>query len=313
MEQDESSVVVILLDLNPYSWAHAAIHAEKQRRQRKSVDDDEEEEDIGRNNHLVLPEVAKSICIFINAILLLHQDNHVAIVGAHYDGKPELIFPPSSDENNGLNIQQCLFRAIEKVMMIHDDSSTIMEEDKGISVNTTLNPAVSLGLCYINRVMKRSALGEAGIQRRMLILTASEPSPREFVALTNGIFAAGKLSLMIDVCDCSPFGATILFQLANNTGGIFVNNVKNDPGALTQYLLSMFLCDGRSRKYLSLPPQPPSDLRAACFCHENKLVEIGWTCSVCLSVFCTSDLSKCPTCGSRVTIKRGVGSSAAKT
>lgn len=68
----------------------------------------------------------------------------------------------------------------------------------------------------------------------------------------------------------------------------------------------VFLPDHSSRQMLTLPPLGHVDYRAACFCHR-KLVEIGYVCSVCLSIFCQFNpiCSTCKSVGSmcvRVTV-----------
>jgi len=65
-------------------------------------------------------------------------------------------------------------------------------------------------------------------------------------------------------------------------------------------LLWLFLPDESTRKMLVYPPKTHVDFRAACFCHR-KLVDIGYVCSVCLSVFC-SFTPICSTCNSNFQI-----------
>ncbi|KAK3826312.1 MAG: TFIIH subunit Tfb4/p34 [Linnemannia elongata] len=55
-----------------------------------------------------------------------------------------------------------------------------------------------------------------------------------------------------------------------------------------------FLPDMFARSYLYLPGQDQVDFRAACFCHK-KIVDIGFVCSVCLSIFCSFS-PVCSTC-----------------
>jgi hypothetical protein len=69
---------------------------------------------------------------------------------------------------------------------------------------------------------------------------------------------------------------------------------------LLNYLLWLFLPDETTRKMLVYPPKTLVDFRAACFCHR-KLVDIGYVCSVCLSVFC-SFTPICSTCNSNFQI-----------
>ncbi|XP_074776895.1 general transcription factor IIH subunit 3 isoform X4 [Athene noctua] len=76
------------------------------------------------------------------------------------------------------------------------------------------------------------------------------------------------------------------------TGGIYLK-VPHMP-SLLQYLLWVFLPDQEQRSQLVLPPPIHVDYRAACFCHRN-LIEIGYVCSVCLSIFCNFS-PICSTC-----------------
>ncbi|XP_062360307.1 general transcription factor IIH subunit 3 isoform X3 [Cinclus cinclus] len=76
------------------------------------------------------------------------------------------------------------------------------------------------------------------------------------------------------------------------TGGIYLK-VPHMP-SLLQYLLWVFLPDQEQRSQLVLPPPVHVDYRAACFCHRN-LIEIGYVCSVCLSIFCNFS-PICSTC-----------------
>ncbi|POI34673.1 hypothetical protein CIB84_001576 [Bambusicola thoracicus] len=82
------------------------------------------------------------------------------------------------------------------------------------------------------------------------------------------------------------------FQACDITGGIYLK-VPHLP-SLLQYLLWVFLPDQEQRSQLVLPPPVHVDYRAACFCHRN-LIEIGYVCSVCLSIFCNFS-PICSTC-----------------
>ena len=60
-------------------------------------------------------------------------------------------------------------------------------------------------------------------------------------------------------------------------------------------LQSAIACDPFSRQYLRLPKPSQVDFRASCFCHKRS-IDIGFVCSVCLSIFCEK-LPHCITCG----------------
>ena len=50
---------------------------------------------------------------------------------------------------------------------------------------------------------------------------------------------------------------------------------------------TLFIADEEARSLIRLPPMEEVDYRAACFCH-NKIISIGYVCSVCLSGECCS-------------------------
>lgn len=58
---------------------------------------------------------------------------------------------------------------------------------------------------------------------------------------------------------------------------------------------SAYASDPYSCELLLLPRPTVVDFRASCFCHKNS-IDVGWVCSVCLSIFCEK-LPVCITCG----------------
>jgi transcription initiation factor TFIIH subunit 3 len=77
------------------------------------------------------------------------------------------------------------------------------------------------------------------------------------------------------------------------TGGVYIK--PKYPGAVLQYLFASMSADPSTRRLLKLPKANSSvDFRASCFCHRNR-VDVGFVCSVCLSVFCDK-VKECSTC-----------------
>lgn len=89
-----------------------------------------------------------------------------------------------------------------------------------------------------------------------------------------------------------PGSDSSVLQACDITGGLYLK-VPQMP-SLLQYLLWVFLPDQDQRSQLILPPPIHVDYRAACFCHRS-LIEIGYVCSVCLSIFCNFS-PICTTC-----------------
>ncbi|KAL3439224.1 TFIIH subunit Tfb4/p34 [Aspergillus tetrazonus] len=138
-----------------------------------------------------------------------------------------------------------------------------------------------------------------GLQSRILIISVSSAtgSAHQYIPIMNGIFACQRLHIPIDVCKLSG-DAVFLQQASDATKGIYMS--LSEPRGLLQYLMMAFLPDQRSRKHLILPTRVDVDFRAACFCHR-RVVDIGFVCSICLSIFCEPpENGDCLTCGTHL-------------
>ena len=124
--------------------------------------------------------------------------------------------------------------------------------------------------------------------------SASSASSSEYLPFMNGFFAAQRDNIMLDCCD---LGSTesLFRQGCLLTSGFYLK--PRQPGALLEYLMTAFVAGAPSREYLRYPAAGGVDFRASCFCHQ-KPIDVGYACSVCLSVFCAKSDS-CSTCGSK--------------
>lgn len=145
----------------------------------------------------------------------------------------------------------------------------------------------------------------AALQARILLLSISPSTDiaHQYIPIMNSIFACQRLSIPIDVCQIplpdTPSTSTVfLQQAADATKGIYIalRLQSSTPGSISsqkaasltllQYLLTAFLPSPQSsRLHLILPTSISVDFRAACFCHRD-VVDIGFVCSICLSIFC---------------------------
>lgn len=140
-----------------------------------------------------------------------------------------------------------------------------------------------------------------GLQSRILIVSVSSStdSAHQYIPIMNGIFACQRLHIPIDVCKLSG-DAVFLQQASDATRGVYMSLA--EPRGLLQYLMMAFLPDQRSRRYLILPSRVDVDFRAACFCHR-RVVNIGFVCSICLSIFCEPpENGDCLTCGTHLEV-----------
>ncbi|KAK9472365.1 TFIIH subunit Tfb4/p34 [Dipodascopsis tothii] len=127
-----------------------------------------------------------------------------------------------------------------------------------------------------------SALGPA-MDARILVVNVSSELASQYVAIMNCIFAAQKMHVPVDVCRLGTDDTVFLQQAADTTGGVYIR--LDHPRGLVQYLMTAFMPDPSLRKHLVMPAQGSIDFRPACFCHR-RIVDIGYVCNVCLSIFC---------------------------
>ncbi|MCJ1363686.1 RNA polymerase II transcription factor B subunit 4 [Acarospora aff. strigata] len=225
---------------------------------------------------------------------------------------------PSSDDANKYRP----FRLVEDAIMTNLRSVMTSTTETDISATTTtmMAGALTLALAYINRQsLDHTDSGNPGtsatsantginndgsdpahrqtLQSRILVLSVSGDLAYQYIPVMNCIFAAQRKRIPIDICKIA--GDTVFLQQASDaTRGIYM--ALEQPQGLLQYLMMGFLPDQTSRRYLVLPTQVNVDFRAACFCHK-KVVDVGFVCSICLSIFCSPpEGAVCLTCGTHL-------------
>lgn len=187
--------------------------------------------------------------------------------------------------------------------------------------STTLAGTLTLALSYISKTVPAGAHGSSatfnpdtiaqgsaarssgGSNARVLIVSTSGDLAAQYIPLMNLIFAAQHLRIPLDILKLA--GDTVLLQQASyTTSGVFLTPAsiptsasaeasngaavteKSPPEvSLLPTLLFAFLPDPVTRAHLVPPTAVNVDFRAACFCHR-RVVDIGYVCSICLSIFC---------------------------
>ncbi|PWZ00945.1 transcription factor Tfb4 [Testicularia cyperi] len=204
------------------------------------------------------------------------------------------------------------------------------------SVTIGIVSALSQALCHLNRLGLNDAIdaggsapGSAqtraggnssasqtsgsGFRSRILVLSATQDASTQYIPMMNCIFAAQKKAITIDVCKLFGQDTVFLQQAAYLTGGTYFRLDGGSDGSaaessaagsaadlrasLVQTLLTTYLPSRSMRTSMNLPTLEEIDFRAACFCHR-KIVDIGYICSVCLSLFC-QPRPNCLTCKSK--------------
>lgn len=165
-----------------------------------------------------------------------------------------------------------------------------------------------------------------GLHARIVVISISESSPAQYIPTMNAVFAASHAGIPMDILSLHGT-ATFLQQASYITRGTFLK--ATNPQGLLTYLMFGFASsidtrqtvttttkgagqagtraaiDGASGLEQLISPSTASvDFRAACFCHR-KVIDTGFVCSICLSIFCeVPEGAECLTCGNKLALGR---------
>ncbi|KAJ7497468.1 TFIIH subunit Tfb4/p34 [Mycena latifolia] len=262
---------------------------------------------------LPLATFLSQLLAFLNAHIACRHENTLAVFGA-FPGKSIMLYSSSDPVPDSLSTDVNAnsyppFNVVDSTVVQRITSELDSLEEHEEKAPTALVGALVKALCYVNRItLPPSANSKAqangfhpGVlpDPRILILSVSPDLSTSYIPIMNAIFSAQKLKATIDVCQIYGPNTVFLQQAAHLTGGSYIFLERRD--ALLQYLIMSFLPPPAIRKTLSVPTQEQVDFRAACFCHK-KIIDIGFVCSVCLSIFC-QPLPVCTTCRTKFPMK----------
>ncbi|KAG9220709.1 hypothetical protein CCMSSC00406_0003808 [Pleurotus cornucopiae] len=289
---DKPSHLSVIVDLSPSQW-----HLSSQQPPANTFP-------------LTLNSFLSQLLAFLNSHIASKHENTLAVFGA-FPGKSLMLY--ASTESETINPSAVDANSYPPFKML---DSTIIKRieneldqlDTEEEIPVALVGALTKALCYINRISHFSAANVSKAKLpdslttsdpHILILSVSPDLSAEYIPIMNSIFSAQKLKVTIDVCKIYGPETVFLQQAAHLTGGSYISLERRD--ALLQYLTMAFLSPPSIRKALSVPTQDKIDFRAACFCHK-KIIDIGFVCSVCLSIFC-QPVPVCSTCRTKFPIK----------
>jgi transcription initiation factor TFIIH subunit 3 len=235
------------------------------------------------------------------------------------------------------------FRLVEEELLSNLTTllNATLPEDVSSTTSTKIAGALTLALSYINREtigyaestngpsandptpqtnLDSTQQSQGTLQSRIFILTVSPTSDlaHQYIPIMNTIFACQRLSIPIDIlqipipsptpsANTSTTTTVFLQQASDATHGIYIlipppSSPNSPQPSLLTYIMTAFLPSPSSRTHLILPTSISVDFRAACFCHRN-IVDIGFVCSICLSIFCSApENGDCLTCGTHLSL-----------
>jgi len=223
----------------------------------------------------------------------MNPRNQLAVLACHSHSSEFLYPAPKSETPEDSRSQDGRYELFTKVNNSIRDKvkDLILNKSQGVVYpESLLAGALCKALCYINKMIK-DGQGSQKLSARLLVVTASGDYASQYMNFMNVFFTAQKLNVVLDACMLQN-DSGLLQQGCDLTSGIYLKITQLE--GFLQYLLWLYLPEPYLRKMLTLPPPIKVDFRAACFCHRN-LIEIGYVCSVCLSIFCNFS-PICSTC-----------------
>ncbi|OAY67125.1 General transcription factor IIH subunit 3 [Ananas comosus] len=232
MATDDVSLIVVLLDTNPFFWAASA------------------------SGNLPFSNFLNQVIPFLNSLLLLNQHNQVVLIAT---GVNSCDYIYDSAEAGGRNsIDAANVAAISSTILnrlenfVTKDARLAKGSDKaaagGNGISSLLSGSLSIALCcilfrYIQRVFRSGA--------RHPEPRGSPDGPEQYVAVMNAIFSAQRSMLAMDGCGDASVQKIILpspflppFAMASYiTGGVYLKPQHLD--GLFQYLAGPRFVTGR--------------------------------------------------------------------
>ncbi|KAL2631643.1 hypothetical protein R1flu_016329 [Riccia fluitans] len=278
--KDDISQVVILLDANPYFWGEKSSRGANR----------------AETTSFTFDRFMEHVLLFINSIFLLNQANRVVVIGTGATSCAYLYDSQGIEVAANARSARAVKKqsAVEKITQKLEDfvaKEAVCDLNQGMEDTrySLLSGSLSMALCYIQKVLR----GPPPHPRpRILCLQGSPDAPPQYIAVMNAIFSAQRSLVPIDACVVGDQTSAFLQQATHITGGIYQKPAT--PEGLYEYLAMVFATDLYSRKFLQLPGASAVDFRASCFCHK-KSIDMGFVCSVCLSIFCKGQRT-CTTC-----------------
>ncbi|KAF0978827.1 hypothetical protein FDP41_001897 [Naegleria fowleri] len=330
---DDLDLLVILLDVNPYTWGKRKLDLTN---------------GVATSKNLIsFSQFVNHLLVFINMYLTMQRNKKIAVIASSDHSKSHFLFPNRStftkkdtqnynkiySKENGSVLNQAnsgedvkdfflneitfetvsnsilngLFQMNEESTATDDDQAmadqeeTTTEDASGFhhTVSRThgfsLCGALTMALCFINRLEKEKPDGTT-LNSRILTFQVSPDISSQYISVMNSIFSAEKMGITLDACVLSTQDSTFLQQACFLTGGMYLKPQRQE--GLIQYLTTIFMIEKNLRSYIQLPVQNTVDFRASCF-ETRKPIDDGYVCPVCLSIF-SKFKPVCSTCESKL-------------
>ena len=186
------------------------------------------------------------------------------------------------------DFSQPLLAAIADRRTLFESSTELFE--------SPIAQGVSRGLAYIT---KRASV--AGTGNIMVLECSTDPTDyaSQTVALSNCACDSSSIRVNVVSLGSAKPSSAILGLVARTSGVHIPYQYTQSCGQLVealQFHLAPFAVIGSLKVR---PPEATQEMNAVCACH-NRVIDKGYVCSICLSIYCSDSASICTVCGSRI-------------
>lgn len=280
MSEGEGHLLVLLIDSSDQLWTQLRSSSDKQQSQ------------DGRS--LGKAQFAQQLLLFLNTYNMLQEGNQLAVFAVDTSDSHILFHNLKTSGNQISSLEDSAKSSAEQVLDGLIARTSAAQTQSNRHALPCWSAALSRALCLVRKHQGDALSSKADTPKpRILCISGSPDVPGQYIAVMNAIFSAQRHGVVIETCMLGNADSAFLQQAAHVTGGLYLRPSR--PGALLQYLLAVFSSDTYTRGFLQMPTMTGVDFRASCFCHK-KTIDIGFVCSVCLSIFCQK-LPECSTCG----------------
>ncbi|KAG2442796.1 hypothetical protein HXX76_002875 [Chlamydomonas incerta] len=244
-------------------------------------------------------EILSQLLAFTNAYTMLSSHNRLAVFAGQHDFSHLVHLGLGEDASNTEVFPSgALHTRLTELVTQCAAAATAAagaHTAQGAGPGFALSGALSRALCLIHRLQQQQAAagGRPRGRPRVLALLGCGDAAAQYIPVMNAIFSAQRADVVLDAVVLTPQDSSFMQQAAHLTGGLYFRPQRGR--GLLGVLLNHFVCDTATRKQLDEAQALGVDFRASCFCHKY-VIETGYVCSVCLSIFCQPSRA-CTTCG----------------
>lgn len=275
---NDTDSLVVLFDLNSSNWTKFHYNYKLKVKQDKLKQK--------KSENIQLEEIVEMTILHMFAHLS-QSSNNKATFYCFDDTSVKKIFPVTQ-------LDEAYVKMMNFPIIRESITTRIFEylEKKELTLkkNSKIVKALGKSLCTLNK-QKMKLDNSSKFSSRILIMFNSEIPSEKFKEIMSCIFVCQHKGYIVDAVTLNSKTDPFLLQATAKTNGLFFPC--SDPTyGMMQYFLQIFNLRIRDRDNFKMPNLTYTPFNASCECHTQE-VDLAWTCSVCLGIYCKKGKESC--------------------